>query len=164
MKRFESKFESSPKRRVRLSPGVRAVPVDRVSVGTGALVGGCGAEWKQEAEQQQQRRPSAALRVRLLREPCPAQHLRLLASWTQNQTYHRLRGTRDSGEPRPAVFTMRSRLTLDRCPILTSIIGLIVARWVNHVPTGTATGTQLSMIGPNPCRNNSRTGSSMSDL
>ncbi|TWW58369.1 hypothetical protein D4764_07G0010880 [Takifugu flavidus] len=65
-KGFESKFDLVPKRRVRFgsvrfSPGVRAVPVDRVSVGTEALVGGCGAEREQEAEQQQRRGPPAGL-------------------------------------------------------------------------------------------------------
>lgn len=49
-----------------------------MSVRSQALVGGCGPEWKQEAEQQQ-RRPPAERHVRLLGAPRPAEHPRV--SW-----------------------------------------------------------------------------------
>lgn len=56
-----SPFSSDP---VRVLPGVRAVPVNCVPVRDQTLVGGCGANPEEEAEQQRQGRTPRTLHVR----------------------------------------------------------------------------------------------------
>lgn len=125
------------------SPGVRAVPVDRVSVRTEALVGGCGAEWKQEAEQQQQRRPPAALHVRLLGAPRPGQHPRLFCRAGPRTGSKRIKGCAAAG--------VRRTCALQRAPCAHGCL-LISIQYQHRSPASftSSSGSQLSLTGPNP--------------